>query len=81
MGMDAADLKRIFERFYRSRRAEEQGISGTGIGLSIVHEIIQRHNGRIDVTSEVGRGSTFTAVLPVHALSPSLDSEVEHADR
>ena len=64
MGMDAGDLKRIFDRFYRSKRAEESGISGTGIGLSIVNEIVKQHQGRIDVESEVGAGSVFTVVLP-----------------
>lgn len=69
MGMDATDLKRIFDRFYRSKRAEESGISGTGIGLSIVHEIIKQHGGRIDVESEVGTGSTFTVTLPLQPTS------------
>ncbi len=69
MGMDAVDLKRIFDRFYRSKRAEESGISGTGIGLSIVHEIVKQHGGRIDVESEVGRGSTFTVSLPLQPTS------------
>ncbi len=78
MGMDSADLKRIFDRFYRSRRAEESGISGTGIGLSIVNEIIRQHQGRIDVTSEVGVGSVFTVILPLLP-APSLDSEIGNA--
>jgi signal transduction histidine kinase len=69
MGMDAADLKKIFDRFYRSRRAEESGISGTGIGLSIVHEIIKQHQGRIEVESTPGVGSTFTVILPFTASS------------
>lgn len=69
MGMEPADLKKIFDRFYRSRRAEESGISGTGIGLSIVHEIIKQHEGRIEVESTVGAGSTFTVILPFAATS------------
>lgn len=69
MGMDAQDLKKIFDRFYRSKRAEESGISGTGIGLSIVHEIIKQHGGRIDVESQVGQGSTFTVSLPLQPTS------------
>jgi len=73
MGMDAQDLKRIFDRFYRSKRAEESGISGTGIGLSIVNEIVKQHRGRIEVSSEVGSGSVFTVVLPL-ASPASLDS-------
>lgn len=69
MGMDAQDLKKIFDRFYRSKRAEESGISGTGIGLSIVHEIIKQHGGHIDVESQVGQGSTFTVSLPLQPTS------------
>jgi signal transduction histidine kinase len=79
MGMDAHDLKRIFDRFYRSKRAEESGISGTGIGLSIVNEIVRQHRGRIEVTSEVGAGSVFTVVLPLAPPSP-LDSVEGNAD-
>jgi signal transduction histidine kinase len=80
MGMDATDLKRIFDRFYRSKRAEESGISGTGIGLSIVNEIVKQHEGRIDVTSEVGVGSVFTVILPFIA-GPPLDSDIGNASQ
>ena len=80
MGMDAADLKRIFDRFYRSKRAEESGISGTGIGLSIVNEIVKQHSGRIDVESEVGVGSVFTVILPFMAGAP-VDSEIGNANQ
>jgi signal transduction histidine kinase len=80
MGMDPADLKRVFDRFFRSKRAEESGIAGTGIGLSIVNEIIKQHAGRIDVTSEVGKGSTFTVVLPFTPVA-SLDSEIGNGNQ
>ncbi len=80
MGMDASDLKRIFDRFYRSKRAEESGISGTGIGLSIVNEIVKQHAGRIDVESEVGVGSVFTVILPFMAGAP-VDSEIANANQ
>lgn len=78
MGMDAHDLKRIFDRFYRSRRAEASGIAGTGIGLSIVNEIIRQHRGRIDVQSQLGEGSVFTVILPFRA-APPLDSDIANA--
>jgi len=80
MGMEPADLKRIFDRFYRSKRAEESGISGTGIGLSIVNEIVKQHEGRIDVQSQVGVGSVFTVILPFMAGAP-LDSDVGNANQ
>ncbi len=80
MGMEPADLKRIFDRFYRSKRAEESGITGTGIGLSIVNEIVSQHEGRIGVESEVGKGSVFTVILPIR-VGARLDSEVGNANQ
>jgi signal transduction histidine kinase len=64
MGMDAAELKNLFRKFYRTRRAEASGEVGTGIGLSIVKEIVTHHGGQVDVESAPGKGSTFTLVLP-----------------
>jgi two-component system sensor histidine kinase SenX3 len=65
MGMSPAELKKLFTRFYRTTRAEQSGEVGTGIGLSIVQQIVQLHGGRIEVTSEPGAGSCFTLSLPV----------------
>lgn len=64
MGMDAAEVKNLFRKFYRTRRAEQSGETGTGIGLSIVQQIVLLHNGSISVESAPGKGSTFTLVLP-----------------
>jgi len=64
IGMDREEVKRIFQKFYRTRKAEESGEAGTGIGLSIVQQIVERHGGRIDVTSQPGSGSCFTLVMP-----------------
>jgi signal transduction histidine kinase len=63
IGMDAKELKNIFKKFYRTKRAEASGEVGTGIGLSIVEQIVAHHGGRIEVTSEPGRGSCFTMIL------------------
>jgi len=63
MGMDAKELKKIFTKFYRTKRAEASGEVGTGIGLSIVEQIVAHHGGRMEVTSEPGKGSCFTMIL------------------
>ncbi|MCW2850584.1 MAG: ATP-binding region, ATPase domain protein [Nocardioides sp.] len=65
VGIDAADRDRLFTRFFRSRHAEEQSIQGVGLGLNITRSIVEGHAGRIDVESEVGRGSTFRVRLPL----------------
>ena len=64
IGMDQKEVKQIFRKFYRTRKAEESGEAGTGIGLSIVQQIVDRHGGRIEVTSQPGAGSCFTLVMP-----------------
>jgi len=68
IGMDQKEVRRIFEKFYRTRRAEQSGEAGTGIGLSIVEQIVSQHGGSIDVVSSPGEGSCFTLVLPAFVL-------------
>jgi signal transduction histidine kinase len=63
IGMDAQELKSIFKKFYRTKRAEDSGEVGTGIGLSIVEQIVTHHDGRMEVTSEPGKGSCFTMII------------------
>lgn len=63
IGMDKKEVGRIFEKFYRTRRAEQSGEQGTGIGLSIVEQIVTSHGGVIEVESEPGKGSRFTLLL------------------
>jgi len=63
IGMDKKEVSRIFEKFYRTKRAEQSGEAGTGIGLSIVEQIVTQHGGSIQVESEPGKGSVFSLVL------------------
>lgn len=67
IGMGAKELRQIFQKFYRTKRAEESGEVGTGIGLSIVEQIVHHHAGKMEVSSQPGRGSCFTVVLPAHS--------------
>ncbi|MFM2105357.1 MAG: hypothetical protein RL338_389 [Chloroflexota bacterium] len=64
VGIDAAELPRIFERFYRGSRANEARGSGSGLGLAIARSIVEMHEGRIAVASQLGEGATFTVFLP-----------------
>jgi len=65
IGMDQKEVRKIFQKFYRTKRAEQSGEVGTGIGLSIVEQIILQHGGKIEVESAPGKGSCFTLTLPV----------------
>ena len=78
IGMDAKEIKSIFQKFYRTKRAEASGETGTGIGLSIVEQIVFQHGGRIQVTSTPGKGSCFTMIMKAHASAPT---NAETADR
>ncbi|MGS0757995.1 sensor histidine kinase, partial [Roseateles sp. GG27B] len=60
-GIPAANLTRIFEPFFTTKPVGK----GTGLGLSLSYSIIQKHHGRLEVDSQVGRGTRFRVVLPV----------------
>jgi two-component system OmpR family sensor kinase len=64
MGIAPEDLPHIFEPFYRSRDAVAAQIHGSGLGLSLVRQVVEAHGGRVSVQSAPGNGSAFTIYLP-----------------
>lgn len=69
-GIEPVHLPRLTERFYRADKGPSRQLGGTGLGLAIVKHIVNRHRGRLTIESTVGKGSTFTVLLPA-AGSPS----------
>jgi signal transduction histidine kinase len=67
IGIAREDQSRIFDRFYRVQSAETAGIAGAGLGLALALHAVEAHHGRIDVVSDVGRGSTFSVRIPLEA--------------
>ena len=64
IGIPAEDLPQLFQRFYRAGNVDAHHISGMGVGLYVVKEIVQLHQGAVEVISTEGKGSTFTICLP-----------------
>ena len=67
VGIPPDRLRLIFEPFYTTKEPDANGHGGSGLGLSVCRQIIEQHHGRIRVASLVGKGSTFTVKLPMHA--------------
>jgi signal transduction histidine kinase/CHASE3 domain sensor protein len=65
IGIPPAEQEKLFQRFFRASNATDAAIPGTGLGLTIVHTIVANHGGEMEVHSEEGRGTTFTARLPL----------------
>jgi signal transduction histidine kinase len=66
-GIEPAEQERIFDRFYRTKKHQEDAKGGSGVGLALVKEIVTQHGGRIEVESAPGKGSTFSVFLPREA--------------
>lgn len=73
IGIAPEDQVRLFERFYRIRRSDVTNVQGTGLGLSLVKSIVERHGGEVSVESELNQGSTFTIHLPLADPVPFVD--------
>jgi signal transduction histidine kinase len=69
-GISASHMKRLFEPFFTTKAPGE----GTGLGLSLARKIVLAHGGSIDVSSELGVGSSFTVRLPAHEVERASDS-------
>jgi two-component system phosphate regulon sensor histidine kinase PhoR len=63
IGISEEDLPHIGEEFFRAKNATTEGIPGTGLGISIVKQLVERMGGQMNVTSSLGNGSTFTVLL------------------
>lgn len=75
MGMDAEQLALIFQRFRQVDGSSTRRAGGTGLGLTITKQLVEMHGGEIDVTSEVGRGSSFFFSLPTLEVAKQLEAE------
>jgi len=64
-GIAADDMRKIFEPFFSTKKSDENGQGGTGLGLALCREVIESHKGRLRVESTVGQGTTFTLKLPL----------------
>jgi signal transduction histidine kinase len=75
-GIDPAEMPFVFDRFYRGAGAHESRAAGSGLGLSIVRSIVEMHNGRVAITSQPGRGTQVSVLLP-HDVSVSSPAAVQ----
>jgi two-component system phosphate regulon sensor histidine kinase PhoR len=71
-GIEPIHLPRLTERFYRADKGRSRQLGGTGLGLAIAKHIVNRHRGRLSIESTLGKGSTFTVLLPSGATVPQL---------
>jgi two-component system phosphate regulon sensor histidine kinase PhoR len=71
IGIDPRHIPRLTERFYRVDRGRSRETGGTGLGLAIVKHVLQRHQGLLEIESDPGRGSTFSAVFRGARIAPA----------
>ena len=64
IGIPKDQVERVFDTFFQVDNSSTREVGGTGLGLSIVRNFVRAHNGKVDVTSDVGAGTTFTVHFP-----------------
>jgi two-component system, OmpR family, phosphate regulon sensor histidine kinase PhoR len=75
IGIAASECEKVFEKFYRVSTGLIHDVKGSGLGLSIVQHIVEAHQGKVTVESDLGKGSTFTIYLPADERAPRLPSD------
>ena len=81
IGMSQDDASHVFDKFFRSTHEYTREVGGTGLGLAIVKSALEQHDGFIEVSSELGRGSTFVVSLPYLADKSGEKKRISEADR
>jgi two-component system, OmpR family, phosphate regulon sensor histidine kinase PhoR len=80
IGVASEHIPRLTERFYRVDKSRSRETGGTGLGLAIVKHVLLRHDGRLDIDSQLGLGSTFSAWLPrARLVAPAVERGVAQA--
>ena len=77
IGISPDDIGKVFKRFYQSSKDNNSSYEGTGIGLNIVKEYVELHDGTVSVKSELGKGSEFLVKLPLYELNTELNEQSE----
>ena len=81
IGIEKENLDRIFDRFYQVEQSTTRGYEGTGIGLSLVKELVEFYNGNINIESEVGKGTEVTVSIPlgkIYSINETIQTDQDH---